>query len=400
MKKLGFTVITLIIFYTILELIFYGINCFSVVGVSHFEGINKKNIVFDSIRGFRFLPGEARTVLIMNDEIEFDTKFSINNVGVPSRRDYQKKKRKGVKRYIVFGDSFTQGYFLGTNWPDRLNKTFEKDSIEFYNFAVDGGGLMNWHNTYFKEIVGQYAFDGIIIASYGNNLHRDFWVMYPDYEKEMMRGGHISPIPSRTEEISGELIHSGAGLYKTDEQINEALEKLIQREFQWKPLDTYFLTFIKQRVKNLFRKTIVEKEEEKFDTKFLGQVQKKYDFDDFIERYGEEKHQLLDTLISHAKAHQKEIILVNIPDIKTVTKSKVEVLSDHERKTPANILVQEMMFLADHFETDYFNGYEIFQGKPKRELPQYWLNQDGHWNEKGSDLFAEKFAEHLSNKSK
>jgi hypothetical protein len=41
---------------------FYNYN----FGVFNFEAINKPNIVFDSIRGFRFTPGEAQTLLIKN----------------------------------------------------------------------------------------------------------------------------------------------------------------------------------------------------------------------------------------------------------------------------------------------------------------------------------------------
>lgn len=396
MKKIGFKVIALIFFYTVVELVFYGINCFSVVGVLHFEGINKQNIVYDSIRGFRFLTGEARTILIMNNEIEFDTRFCINNIGVPAHVDYQKKKQKGVKRYIVFGDSFTQGYFLSTNWPDRLNQAFKNDSIEFYNFAVDGGGLMNWHNVYFKEIVNQYDFDGVIIASFGNNLHRDFWVMYPDYERGLMRGGHVAPIPANKEELSIDALHTGEGLYKTDEEIAEAIETMNAQEFRWVPVRLYFLDFVKQRVDNMFRKVVVAKENEKFEAKYLSKAQRKFSYNDFIARNGEHKYQLLDTLISHAKTHDKEVILVNIPDIKTVTRSSVDVLSAHERKSPANILVQEMQFLADHFETGYYNGYQIFNKMDSTEISHYWLHRDGHWNQYGSDLFAEKFAEFLN----
>ena len=34
------------------------------------------------------------------------------------------------------------------------------------------------------------------------------------------------------------------------------------------------------------------------------------------------------------------------------------------------------------------------------EVQNYWFNEDGHWNQKGSDLFAEKFSNYIKAKHK
>lgn len=392
-KKILFSLFTTTFFYAALEIIFYVLVCFNVKpNITQFESISKQNIVYDKIRGFKFLPGKARTVLINNNEIEFDVNFSINNVGIPSKKDYFFKKDKNTFRYIVFGDSFTQGYFLEKNWPDFLNKELDSKKIEFYNFAVDAGGLMNWHNIYFNEIINNYEYDGIIIASFGNNFDRNFWVMHPNYQSNTIKAGYLKNIPKNIEDLETNYsIQSYPGLYKPVSETDSILNYMESRIFQLQPLHFYFYKFIRAKINNAKNVLFVKKEINNFRKKFVKNIDiESYEIQDFKTRYGENKFKLLDQILTHAKENRKEVILANVPDKLAIIDGVSDCIVDFLNNNPTNILVSEMYFLSKYYDTKYFNGYEIFDNMPIDSLNNYWFAYDGHWNQKGSNLFAKK----------
>lgn len=352
----------------------------------------RKNIQFDPVRGFRFLPGTARTVLIINNQLEYDTRITINNIGIPSKIDYFKKKNPNIFRYIVFGDSFTQGYFLDLNWPDNLNKQFKDKNIEFYNFAVDGGGLHNWYSIFFNEVLGNYDFDGIIIASFGNNLERGFYVMNPDYDNDIMRGGYIDSIPKSLNDLNQNYnLDKGVSLYKPEILIQEKLSSLQLKKFKLVPIRSYLFDFIIQRSQNLLSIYKINRATKRFESKYLAKPHGEYSFNEFINRYGEKKLKMLEEIIDTSKKLNKKIILCNIPDKESVTNLTTNIGNEFFDSSNYNILINEMMFLAENYDVKYFNGYEIFDNIPISKRNQYWFQKDGHWNQQGSDLYSDKF---------
>jgi lysophospholipase L1-like esterase len=386
-----------LVFYILLELVFYVSACYQITNkLNYFEAINQQNIVFDPIRGFKFLPGDARTALIINNQLEYHSYFHINNEGVPSTQDYFFEKEPGMRRYIVFGDSFTQGYFLEKNWPERVSNKLSEVGIELYNFSVDGGGLYNWHNILFKEVLPHYDFDGIIIASFGNDLDRDFFVMNPDYTLGKMYGGYLPVIPVSIEDLNENYtLDVGAGLYHSDETIDAKLQQLTQKSFQLAPLQSYLLQFLRSRIQNIRLSWSTWKETNKFNEKFLSQPTQAYNDSLFIQRYGEQKYDMLSAIITTSKELNKEVILVNIPDKESICARTTNIQNEFLVDSSVHILTQELQYFAKQYDVAYFNGYRIFDDVPVNELPSYWFTYDGHWNQKGSDLFGEKFEEFL-----
>jgi len=135
------------------------------------------NIVFDSVRGYRFInEPKARYCYFVDTSREIDFTMHVNNQGYASKIDFQPRKLPGVKRYLVFGDSFSAGVIMDTTWVDWLNILFAENNqpLEFYNFSVDGGGMANWWSIYCNEIMDEYEFDGVILAPYIDNINRGF----------------------------------------------------------------------------------------------------------------------------------------------------------------------------------------------------------------------------------
>lgn len=54
--------------------------------------------------------------------------------------------------------------------------------------------------------------------------------------------------------------------------------------------------------------------------------------------------------------------------------------------------IRETKLFAKTLHARFIDGSEAFAQTPKSDLYSYWLPNDGHWNEKGSNLFAQFMA--------
>jgi len=120
------------------------------------EAFNRPCAKFDSIRGYRWSSVESRYTRLYWGELLVDHRFLPNLQGFFSNRDYQyRKSADTIRRYMVFGDSFTAaGYYLDRPWPDYLQEILEANGnnhTEVYSFAVDGSGLPTWHSIFFQR---------------------------------------------------------------------------------------------------------------------------------------------------------------------------------------------------------------------------------------------------------
>ena len=138
--------------------------------------ISEKLFEGDDIRGYKLVAPEnkCRNFKLTYNTVEYDVVININNSGVNSHFDYSYTKPDSIKRYIVFGDSFSAGLFMDTSWVDKIHADLKQKNvpIELYNFSIDGGGIMNWYSTLCNEIIPNYQFDGIILMSYLDNLRK------------------------------------------------------------------------------------------------------------------------------------------------------------------------------------------------------------------------------------
>jgi len=167
-------------------------------------------------------------------------------------RDWSTLPKKGRPyRVAVYGDSYTAMQYQNKAWPDRLHDELEDAGIEVYGFGFDGGGLANWHQHYFHELVPRYEFDMVVFAVCCDDLRRTFTVgaTRPD-------GGYLGrfPRPPADEaEFAAEYLPKlGKLLPMTDRGIIRKLQTHFSRNaFMLLPFDLYLLRTAKIKIRQL-----------------------------------------------------------------------------------------------------------------------------------------------------
>jgi hypothetical protein len=130
----------------------------------------------DLIRGYSITKSPTRIARVSNGHVEFVGTLRGNSQGFQGDRDFTVEKPAGIKRrYLVFGDSFTSAAFLTTRWTERAEELLPQ--TEFVNCGIDGAGLANWWSVLTRLILpNNYQFDGVIFALIPHDLYRPFAV--------------------------------------------------------------------------------------------------------------------------------------------------------------------------------------------------------------------------------
>ena len=359
------------------------------LGVPIFPYFDRECSGYDNVRGFRWR-NQGRATKIANGNLVFDHAFKPNNKGYISNLDYTFKKNDStVFRWMVLGDSFTDGYYLETPWVDKTNFLL-KDSVphELYSFGINGGGILNWNSVFFNEIVPNYEYDGIVIAIFGNDLARDFFIM--DHSSPWAyfgwKGGIIPGDTQKIEQIRPLL--DSLNLVKNKEFIEGRLAEISGRGINRPNL------FLLTKIVNYMRaKSALQKfkdEIHKIYSRELAFAAKEedvtYNMDAFKHEFGPNYAEKLSGIMEYANSHNKKIIFATVPELPGLQMSK-------QNNPP--ILNAKIKALAENFNVNYFDGYNAMQGEAEDSLWELFLTFDGHWSQKGSDLFAKGFAEYL-----
>jgi len=329
---------------------------------------------FDPVRGYRWIQGCHRTVKLNEESLVYDNTFCINNAGVYSSLDYQPRVPNGVKkRYIVLGDSFTAAEFLEKPLTERLNEISE-DEVEYYSFALDGGGILNWHHTFFKEIVPTYEFHGLIINVFADDLKRDFFVMnhYPNQGYT----SYLKDSPSGEVDFDSVILPKASPYvsYLDDDSLDFAIESFKSQDR---------LTFVDLEVlKGIILSPVFIYSVFKSKS-FLNSVliDKEVDVSELeaVEYYGAEKWRAINDIISFCKQKNIDVIVSAIPYRHVVGLfNQGKVLK--EKKF--------LELLVEKYKVDYFDGYELFSSYSEEEIKTKYLVGDDHWSQEGSDAFA------------
>jgi hypothetical protein len=185
-----FLLVVIVATYVALEVVvsttFYALGWIQPEGSKEVEAAGTDPIfVFDPIAGYRIGPTPRRYAVIdANGELECSGILKGNNLGFPDSMDFDAKRPpSGVRRVAVMGDSMTAAQFLPRNWPETAEAILAKDGppIEVMNFAVDGGGIVNWWGIITKRIdVNDFEIDGIVFAVCCDDLYRGLFVRH-DY---------------------------------------------------------------------------------------------------------------------------------------------------------------------------------------------------------------------------
>lgn len=357
---------------------------------------NKKSVNYNPISGYQLIPGSVRFISISNGEAEIDHFIKANNMGWFSERDYSyQKKSKRIKRYMVLGDSFSSGEVVPTTWIDQVQRFLidsGNDSIELYNFSLDGSGIQNWYRTFFKELVPKYEFDGLIIAP---SAEKDG---VPDFDRKfivvqsMNTRSYLSMIDITQQQPPKEFPLKNAIPISTiypSEELDRIKSHYVSTSgpsarFRMSPPDLNFLAILCGVSDGVYKLMSFSKNFSAYNKPFedyyrLSSDQYKMEYFDNRYKYA----YMLKEILKYCRESNKKIIIAGIPDYE----QSLEFV-----KGEKCIYRNELKFLAESYGAGYFDGFEIFYGQNENFVKSCFYKNDLHWNEKGATLFAKKFA--------
>lgn len=96
----------------------------------------------------------------------------VNQHGFRSERDFERGSRSGIRRILLFGDSFTAGDGVdnGERYSDLLEVLLP--DLEVYNLAVAGTGTDQQYLVY-REFGRAFAHDLVVIGVFLENIRRN-----------------------------------------------------------------------------------------------------------------------------------------------------------------------------------------------------------------------------------
>ncbi|MCP4120937.1 MAG: hypothetical protein GY751_04220 [Bacteroidetes bacterium] len=257
--------------------------------------------------------------------------------------------------------------------------------MELYNFSVDGGGIHNWHSIFFNEVVPQYEFDAVIIAIFPGDLSRDFFILNHQ-EDSTAKYGYFKQKPASRQDFNltflpkMEPVGSIMSDRKIDDMILHATDKKTVTGFR--PILFYELISIKDRIAFIHnRHNALSDNSQEFEL---------YNYPDLtkllIESYGKENSSMFLEIMNWCNIQDKEIIISLIPYKNSISLS---------HSTYIDGIQVEGASIAANFNGHFFDGYQLFQKLTHSEINECFINGDVHWNQTGSDYFANGFSKFL-----
>jgi len=263
-----------------------------------------------------------------------------------------------VKRYAVLGDSFTDADYLPVTWPEQaVAATGRKLALVPYGFS--GGGVLNWASVYKNEILTAPRVDGVIIAAFGDNISRGFYAGRTDrlhYYYDRFNG------PDDAIAKSADFNSCVIG-YVVGRRFLDWVSTAAKRQYEFGPNTAYLLW----RVFLVHGSRIGAKSCAPF-------------------HHAQPRYDLLDDIVTDARARGLRVFVATIP--------RNTALMSYLRTGEKPEEVTQLEAFAVSRGVPLFDGFELFaRHHPDRVgatvfVNDLWLSNDGHWNQKGADLFA------------
>ena len=389
--------------YILLEISTYFLLSFNVIRPDlrfFFGGIvatDQPSVVYDTLAGYRCTGDRFRFMVINNGKCEMDHRVRANRQGWFSERDYTYKKTRGKTfRYMVLGDSFSSGTVAPRTWVDVVHERLgrqNRDSVELYNFSLDGAGIVNWYRIFTMEIVPKYEFDGIIIAASAEKGG------VPDFDRNFITAATVEgstymkvlpwtggPVPER---FSTEDAAPVTAIWPNDklDKIKNGYNKSasgIRYTYQSPDL-TFLSTFLgaADGLHKMFRLFAGMQAYTQPNEKYESLADSTYRMAYFDQRY--KYGFMFKEIIAYCKSHDKAVVLAGIPDVANA----VDMV--HGQKI---IYRHEFAFLAAQYGLTYFDGFRIFENASEADIKAHFHEFDEHWNQDGINLFAEQILKH------
>ena len=125
---------------------------------------------FDSKLGWAHIPNATGHLI----KPEFDVEYTISSAGLRDR-EYTREKPQGIRRLLLFGDSFAEGWgvemaeTVGRRLELALNSNQTDPIFQVLNFGVAGFGT-DQELLYFDEVGRHYDPDHLLVLFYPNDL--------------------------------------------------------------------------------------------------------------------------------------------------------------------------------------------------------------------------------------
>ncbi|MCO5249560.1 MAG: hypothetical protein M9887_11515 [Chitinophagales bacterium] len=326
----------------------------------------ENSVSFDSIAGYRWNESGVTVQKQAMEATVFENTFRGNNYGMHSKREYlPKKQHPNIKRWIVFGDSFTDAYFLRNNWVDVVDSLFRQsaDSTELYSFSINGGGIKNWYQIYNQLVYPNFEFDGVVFAVFGNDLDRDFFVMNQIGKKTLQK--YYDTIPNYfTVSVDTKSIST-----------NDNQKVLIFDHYQYLYISRFY-NYLYRRYLEIKYYFSYKKSTKDLMTRYIHPIKSEINEEYFKTKYGE-KYFLIVDLLEKISQSGKTIILVSIPE---------EYGLSLNGKGKATAIQSELIWLSQKYNTKYIDGYKLLLKSTNTD--SQFISFDGHWTQATSDSFA------------
>lgn len=318
-----------------------------------------KPVSFNSVTGYSISQTTTPFAQFSENKVVYVSEFQGNSDGFLDSCEFTRQRTEpGEIRVGVFGDSFTSAPYLMTNFTERCEDLFLRDgrNLNLMNFGVDGSGIATWWSIVTRYLKKEnFELDLLIFAVYGDDLDRSFhmrdtysgyiWNGYEPILHEMP--WDIEKWPKSPDEARNRMYRDA--MLVTQERFNQAVS-----EKRFLPVRPYLAKFIRttfQYMQLIFHLSLAKKDQNEAV-----------------------KLRMWDDIAKYADEMNIPVIVVRIPD---------EFLLQNPSESP------DIVKFANHIGASYWDGVEAF---PKVNAPdgysKYFLYNDNHWNQQGSDLFA------------
>jgi lysophospholipase L1-like esterase len=339
---------------------------------------------FDADLGWAHVPG-GRGRLVTP---EFDVEMRINQDGLRDD-EHERKKKPGVHRILVFGDSFAEGW--GVESEETISEQLEdclqasaSDSIEVINFGVAGYGTDQALLLY-EKLGALYEPDQVVLLFYGNDLWNN--------AAKRGIGAERGFKPFFRPQANGRLSLAGVPVAKTrywdEARYREApMGERVARYFS----EHWHLYVL---VDKALRPEVAPAQQSQYYDGLYGRDEERQ-----WQPVWQLSGMLLDRFAASARRHGAEFTVVYVPAIVQVEER------DWQKKRDLHGLVAEydlqkpnrqLATFAQRYSFAYVDLYPLFK---EHSQEQVLYLRDSHWNAAGHALAAQALCEQLSQQNR
>jgi len=325
-----------------------------------------KTVHFDPVRGYILTQQPSRWGRITNGTVDWVGWLKGNSQGFPSQSDFAPARPDGsTRRIAVFGNSFSAGGYLETNWPDRTQALAEAggEKLQMLNFSLGGVGLANWWSILTRLVAVQnYELDGIVFVVSPHDLERKFLVAENHGTRITWRYcGSWDPktYPATLEQTKACPYAWNSTYTLSDAEFEQALNK------EWPP------SIPRSELRPALATQILDSLDRWWESKQKAPGK--------APGFDPQQQRLIEDIRQFVSSRKVPALVVFLSTRDRLVKSTWE---NDPYRTEAQVFAQEI-------GARFVDGGGAFANMQPADVRKCFFHYDGHWNQAGSDRFAE-----------